>query len=92
MSQSVSFSGKICISCSKSSFILQDTRLAYSSLGSSIQYDTFVCPNCSLVIELHSIIQESTMPKPEAIATLGNPLANLSVEQSSNPLKISSLI
>jgi hypothetical protein len=92
MSESDSFSGKICISCSKSSFILKDTKLAYSSSGSSIQYDTFVCPNCRLVIELHSVIQESSMPKPETIVTLGNPLTNLSVEQSSNPLKVSTLI
>lgn len=90
MSQLKSFSGKICISCSKSSFILQDTKITYSSSGTSIRCDTYVCPNCALAIELRNIIQISSMPKPKAISTLGSPLANLSLEQSSNTLKIPS--
>lgn len=92
MSQLKSFSGKICISCSKSSFILQDTKITYSSSGTSIQCDTYVCPSCALAIELRNIIQISSMPKPEAIPTLGSPLANLSLEQSTNRLKISSTL
>ena len=90
MSQLKSFSGKICISCSKSSFILKVTKITYSSSGTSIHCDTYVCPSCGIVIELRNISQISSMPKPEAIATIGSPLANLSLEQSTNRLKIPS--
>jgi hypothetical protein len=90
MSQLQSFSGKICISCSKSSFILQDTKIAYSSSGTSIVCDTYVCPSCGLVIELRNIRHISSISKPEIIPTIGSPLTNLSLEQSSNQLKIPS--
>jgi len=88
MSQSQSFSGKICISCSKSSFVLQVTRITYSSSGTSIQCDKYVCPSCSFMIESRSVKHISNIPRPKANALTGSPLTNLSQQQSSNPLRI----
>jgi hypothetical protein len=87
MSQSQSFSGKICVSCSKSSFALQDTRTTYSSSGTSIQHDTYVCRNCDFMIEFRSVKHISNIPKPKAITLTGSPLTNLSLQGSSSPLK-----
>jgi hypothetical protein len=90
MSQSLSqsFSGKICISCSKSSFVLQDTRITYSSSGTSIQCDIYVCPSCGLIIESRSVNHITNILKPKAITLTGSPFTNLSLQDSSNPLKV----
>ena len=44
MSQSQSFSGKICPRCSKCNFILDNNKLSYTNSGTSIQSDTYRCP------------------------------------------------
>jgi hypothetical protein len=40
-SQSQSFSGKICVYCSKPNFILDNDKISYTSSGASIQTDTY---------------------------------------------------
>jgi DNA-directed RNA polymerase subunit RPC12/RpoP len=87
MSQSQSFSGKICVHCSKSNFILDNDKISYTSSGASIQTDTYRCPSCELKIKHRWVNQLANRRKVQVIVAR-NPLSNLSLETSINPLKI----
>ena len=88
MSQSHSFSGKICAGCSKSNFILDNNKTSYTNSGASIQTDIYICPNCELKIEHRWVKQLPERGKVRELIVAGNPLSNLSLERSINPLKI----
>jgi DNA-directed RNA polymerase subunit RPC12/RpoP len=88
MSQSQSFSGKICMHCSKSNFILDNDKISYTSSGASIQTDTYRCPSCELKIKHRWVKQLSHIGKVQEVTVARNPLSNLSLETSINPLKI----
>lgn len=83
-----SFSGKICPQCSNSTLVLDNRKLSYTSLGTSIQSDTFKCPHCELKINHRRAKQVSDRRKMQGGTLARNPLSNLSVEQKINPLKI----
>ena len=87
MSQSQSFSGKICPQCSKSNFILDNDKISYTNSGSSIQTDTYRCPHCELTIKHRWVKQLSNRGKVQEVIVTRNPLSNLSM-RSINPLKI----
>ena len=88
MSQSQSFSGKICAHCSKSNFILDNDKISYTSSGASIQTDIYRCPCCELKIKHRWVKQLSNGGKFQEVTAAKNPLGNLSIERSINPLKI----
>ena len=88
MSQSQSFSGKICAHCSKSNFILDNDKISYTSSGASIQTDTYKCPYCELKIKHRWVKQLANRRKVQEVIVARNPLSNLSLETSINPLKI----
>jgi hypothetical protein len=88
MSQSQSFSGKICPRCSKYNFILDNNKLSYTNSGTSIQSDTYRCPGCELKIKHQWVKHLSNGRKVQEVTAARNPLSNLSRERSINPLKI----
>jgi DNA-directed RNA polymerase subunit RPC12/RpoP len=88
MSQSQSFSGKICVHCSKSNFILDNDKISYANSGASIQTDTYRCPYCELKIKHRWVKQLPNRGKVQEVTVARNPLSNLSMEKSINPLKI----
>ncbi|MGA7009825.1 MAG: hypothetical protein WB612_08815 [Nitrososphaeraceae archaeon] len=88
MSQSQSFSGKICVHCSKSNFISDNDKISYTSSGASIQTDTYRCPYCELKIKHRWVEQLSNRGKIQKVTVARNPLSNLSMERSINPLKM----
>ena len=88
MSQSQSFSGKICPQCSKSNFILDNDKISYTNSGTSIQSDTYRCPGCELKIEHRWVKELPNREKVQEVTVARNPLSNLSRERSINPLKI----
>ena len=88
MSQSQSFSGKICVHCSKSNFILDNDKISYTNSDASIQTDTYRCPYCDLKIEDRWVKQLSHIGKVQEVIVARNPLSNLSLETSINVLKI----
>ena len=81
MSQSQSFSGKICPRCSKCNFILDNNKLSYTNSGTSIQSDTYK-------IKHQWVKHLSNGRKVQEVTAARNPLSNLSRERSINPLKI----
>ena len=88
MSQSQSFSGKICPQCSKCNFILDNDKISYTNSGTSIQSDTYRCPCCELKIKHRWVKHLSNTGKVQEVTVASNPLSNLSRERSFNPLKI----
>ena len=88
MSQSQSFSGKICVHCSKSNFISDNDKISYTSSGASIQTDTYWCPSCELKIKHRWVKHLPNRAKVQEVIVARNPLSNLSMERSINPLKI----
>ena len=88
MSQSQSFSGKICPRCSKCNFILDNNKLSYTNSGTSIQSDTYRCPYCELKIKHQWVKHLSNGRKVQEVTAARNPLSNLSRERSINTLKI----
>ena len=88
MSQSQSFSGKICFRCSKAYFILDNDKVSYTSSGASIQTDIYRCPGCELKIKHQWVKNLSNGTKAQEVTAARNPLSNLSMERSINPLKI----
>jgi predicted dithiol-disulfide oxidoreductase (DUF899 family) len=87
MSQSQSFSGKICPKCSKSNFILENDKICYTNSGTSIQSDTYSCPYCELKIE-HRWVKQLSNREIQEVTVARTPLSNLSMQRSINPLKI----
>ena len=85
MSQSQSFSGKICFRCSKAYFILDNDKISYTSSGASIQIDIYRCPKCELKIKHRWVQQLSNRGKVQEIIVARNSLSNLSMERSINP-------
>jgi hypothetical protein len=83
-----SFSGKICPQCSNSTLVIDNRKLSYTSLGTSIQCDTFKCPHCELKIKHRRAKQIFDRRKMQGGTLARNPLSNLSVERKINPLKI----
>ena len=88
MSQSQSFSGKICAHCAKSNFILDNNKISYTSSGASIQTDSYRCHSCELKIKHRWVKQLANRRKVQEVIVARNPLSNLSMERSINPLKI----
>ena len=88
MSQSQSFSGKICAHCSKSNFILDNDKISYTSSGASIQTDTYRCPYCDLKIKHRWVKQLANRRKVQEVIVASNPLSNLSLKTSTNPLSL----
>jgi DNA-directed RNA polymerase subunit RPC12/RpoP len=88
MSQSQSFSGKICVQCFKCNFILDNDKISYANSGASIQTDTYRCPYCELKIKHRWVKQLPNRGKVQEVTVARNPLSNLSMEKSINPLKI----
>jgi hypothetical protein len=88
MSQSQSFSGKICVCCSNSKLILDNDKISYTNSGASIQTDTYSCPYCDLKIKHRWVKQLPNRGKVQEVIVARNPLSNLSMERSINPLKI----
>ena len=66
MSQLQSFSGKICVHCSKSNFILDNDKISYASSGASIQTDTR-CPYCELKIKHRWVKQLANRRKVQEV-------------------------
>ena len=91
-SQSQSLSGKICPQCSNSYFLLDNAKQSYTSSGSSIQCNTYRCPNCELEIKHRWVKQVPHREKVLGTSLTGNPLSNMSSKRSINPLKIPSSI
>ena len=67
MSQPQSFSGKICVHCSKSNFILDNDKISYASSGASIQTDIYKCPYCELKIKHRWVKQLSHIGKVQEV-------------------------
>lgn len=70
MSQLCSLSGKLCFACSNSTFVLQDSSLDDMSTGTSIQCETYGCPNCGLIVEYRRKIHTSNTPKVEPMSSM----------------------
>ena len=87
MSQLQSFSGKICVHYPKSNFILDNDKISYTSSGASIQTDTYRCPYCELKIKHRWVKQLPNRGIVREVIVARNPLSNLSLETSINPLK-----
>lgn len=87
MSQSQSFSGKICPKCSKSNFILENDKIFYTNSGTSIQSDTYRCPYCELKIK-HRWVKQLSKGEIQEVTVARTPLSNLSMQRPINPLKI----
>lgn len=85
MSQSQSFSGKICFRCSKANFILDNDKISYTNSGASIQTDIYKCPKCELKIKHRWVQQLSKRGKVQEVIVARNSLSNLSIETSTNP-------
>jgi hypothetical protein len=88
LSESQSFSGKICVHCSKSDFILDNDKIRYANSGALIQTDSYRCPSCELKIKHRWVKHLPNGAKVQEVIVARNPLANLSMERSINPLKI----
>ena len=85
MSQSQSFSRKICFRCSKANFILENDKISYTNSGGSIQTDIYRCPKCELKIKHRWVQQLSNRAKVQEVILARNSLSNLSLERSINP-------
>ena len=85
MSQSQSFSGKICFRCSKANFILDNDKISYTNSGVSIQTDVYRCPKCELKIKHRWVQQLTNIGKVQEVMVARNSLSNLSMERSINP-------
>ena len=67
MSQSQSFSGKVCFRCSKANFLLDNDGVSYTKSNASIQTDTYTCPRCELKIKHRYVQQLSNREKVQEV-------------------------
>ena len=85
MSQSQSFSGRICFRCSMANFILDDDKISYINSSASIQTDIYRCPKCELKIKHRWVQQLSNRGKVQEVIVTRNSSSNLSMERSISP-------
>lgn len=72
MSQSQSFSGKICFRCSKANFILDNDKISYTNSSASIQTDTYRRPKCELKIKHRWVQQLSNKERVQEVIVANN--------------------
>lgn len=72
MSQSQSFSGKICFRCSKANFILDNDMISYTNSSASIQTDTYRCPKCELKIKHRWVQRLSNKERVQEVIVANN--------------------
>ncbi|HTH23308.1 MAG TPA: hypothetical protein VL854_13900, partial [Nitrososphaeraceae archaeon] len=73
MSQSQSFSGKVCFRCSKANFILNNGEVSYTNSSASVQTDTYTCPKCELKIKHRFVQHLSNNEKVQEVIISRNP-------------------
>lgn len=73
MSQSQSFSGKVCFRCSKANFMLDNDEISYTNSSASVQTDTYTCPKCELKIKHRFVQHLSNNEKVQEVIVSRNP-------------------